>query len=315
MRYRNSLRNGEVLEDVLLKKLAERLGLSSNVSPEEVNRAYFSSVSTGVKKVDRQTRATLDDLLFLKRVRSTRDWNRRWASRIEEIYLNYDLVPEFEVEGSPEDIERRPQAESLTEYVTRAVHHIRGELGLSLLDNYHPSMSTKYSFEDLNYQSTDSPYNLEETFFLEERLALVSHLTPFFSHNPNTNLIGCHKVFRRETPDKTHLCEFTQLEIQKVASREDPVEELKLCFLKILDALGLETDHVEFRMTRYPYVSPGFEIYYTKEGEFLEVGGCGIMLNSLMRDDRIYLAGAIGVERCYALSHGLKSVNKSALSL
>ena len=63
-------------------------------------------------------------------------------------------------------------------------------------------------------------------------------------------------------------------------------------------------------MTYYPYVSPAYEIYYTKNNNFIEIGGCGIMLNSVIKNQDLYLAGAIGLERCYSLCYNLKTINQ-----
>lgn len=254
----------------------------------------------------------ISNLIFLKRAHSTETWSDTWVKRIHEIFNTFQLYPDIEKIEIKKIHNICVGRESFSEYVNKVLFLLKTELSLTDNLNYHPIISTLDCFTSLNYEKGGSPFNMKETFFIDQDHVLTSHLTPYFVKDKllgvgSSRNIGYYKCYRRENPDKTHLCEFNQLQVQIKSVSKDPSMELKQLFLRIYELLGLDLNYIEFRTTHYPYVSPAYQIYYTKKG-FIELGGCGVMMNSVLKTHELYLAGAVGLERCYSLVYDLNTI-------
>lgn len=272
--------------------------------------SFYYSITDSIK--DTQIELIIKEYLFLKRVTTTITWKDTWITQVKLYYNRYDLVPKIEKILLHTTLVSPQRRESFSEYATRVTVKLREELLAPLKPKYDPVIHPTQCFIDLNYVKGDSPYNKGESFFLSDDQVLTSHLTPYFvkgkvRFNQLENALFYNKCYRRENPDKTHLCEFNQLEIHLKSTTENPPKELKEMFLRAYIILGLDPKYIEFRTTHYPYVSPAYQIYYTKD-QFIELGGCGIMLNSVISNPDLYLAGAIGLERCYTLLYGLTTI-------
>lgn len=270
---------------------------------------YYSS---GIKRTYPLIEAIIKEYLFIKRAYATTDWKSSWMPLVQTYYKRYYLTPDAEITAQSTLSLVKPNRESFTEYATRVTAALRRELNAPLKPAYNPVISPTECFIDLHYVKGDSPYNKKESFFLTEDQVLASHLTPYFVKDRVNainldNTLCYNRCYRRENPDKTHLCEFNQLEIHLKSNTLNPAKELKEMFLRAYMILGLDPRYIEFRTTHYPYVSPAYQMYYTKN-QFIELGGCGIMLNSVISNPDLYLAGAIGLERCYTLLYGLTTI-------
>ena len=310
----------------LIKKLKESLTFLLNCPTSDTNtittKNYHQIYYLTPEKISdlEKYKRNLENLKFLERTGSTTTWPSKWVSKLKEIasQLKTQLILE-DTQVNSKSIDSLSTSKGLYYYLSMVIPTIRKRLNLSTRKTkINPLMSTKKAFDDLNYSfKSDAGYNKKETFYVSNQpeQILTPHSTAYFVATKETNLLEAHKVYRRENVDATHLCEFTQLEYQKISTTSDPISELKRDLLLIYSYLGLDKNYIEFRPTRYFYTAPSFEIYYNKDDQFIELGGCGVMSDFIPNISEkskkgVVLAAGIGLERCYMIANNYTSLTQ-----
>ncbi len=222
----------------------------------------------------------------------------------------------------------RGHAHLLSQVETRILDIFRG-MGFSVArgddveDDYH-------NFEALNMPQGHPARDMQDTFFATENIVLRTHTSPvqirvMKSMEPPVRMVFPGRVYRRETPDATHSCDFHQVEILYV-DHGVTMPDLKGALTTFAhEMFGGHLD-VRFRPSYFPFVEPGAEMDIScfqcegagcrlcKQSGWIEILGAGMVHPQVLRNVGYdpetvsgYAAG-VGVERIAMLRHGVPDI-------
>ncbi|KAF6002313.1 hypothetical protein F1559_004270 [Cyanidiococcus yangmingshanensis] len=125
-------------------------------------------------------------------------------------------------------------------------------------------------------------------------------------------MFSIDRVFRNETLDATHLCEFHQVE-GWVAGRGLSLADLKQIIAQFFRRIGMS--RLRFKPTYNPYTEPSMEIYAYHEslGRWVEIGNSGIFRPEMLQpmglppDIRV-IAWGLSLERPTMILYGLSNI-------
>eukprot|EP01010_Urceolus_cornutus_P004483 NODE_702_length_1408_cov_270.764533_g532_i0.p1 GENE.NODE_702_length_1408_cov_270.764533_g532_i0~~NODE_702_length_1408_cov_270.764533_g532_i0.p1 ORF type:complete len:389 (+),score=63.53 NODE_702_length_1408_cov_270.764533_g532_i0:126-1292(+) len=177
-------------------------------------------------------------------------------------------------------------------------------------DNLPPVVSTQQNFDSLLIPSDHVSRSPRDTFYLNKDLLLRPH-TSAHQHDllsaGHRQFLVCGDVYRRDTIDRTHYWAFHQMEGVKIMDTTDvqKVEaDLKASLEKLVRVLFGNLGEGELRWVDayFPFTEPSFELEIMFQGEWLEVLGCGVMQEQILRNaavqnDKMGWAFGIGLER------------------
>eukprot|EP01012_Entosiphon_sulcatum_P034772 TRINITY_DN4415_c0_g1_i1.p1 TRINITY_DN4415_c0_g1~~TRINITY_DN4415_c0_g1_i1.p1 ORF type:complete len:504 (+),score=120.92 TRINITY_DN4415_c0_g1_i1:63-1574(+) len=122
------------------------------------------------------------------------------------------------------------------------------------------------------------------------------------------------RVFRNERMDRTHLCEFFQIEgfiVDYDLSLANMMQVLEEFFLKV------GVNPLRFKPTYNPYTEPSMEIFGYHQGleKWIEVGNSGVFRPEMLRpmgfDERVTaIAWGLSLERPAMMSYALNDIHK-----
>ncbi|MEM8889064.1 MAG: hypothetical protein AAGD28_13855 [Bacteroidota bacterium] len=120
-------------------------------------------------------------------------------------------------------------------------------------------------------------------------------------------------VYRRDQIDRLHLAEIHQMDLWRITKKPMNSEDMREMIQLVLDAV---LEGCEYRLEErvHPYTQEGLQIDVQYEGEWVEVGECGlthpeIHKENLPQGDPIYgLAMGLGLDRILMLRKGMKDV-------
>jgi phenylalanyl-tRNA synthetase alpha chain len=181
-------------------------------------------------------------------------------------------------------------------------------LGFSVAEG--PEIETDwFNFEALNMPTSHPARNEFDTLFVDHAGApagttvLRTHTSPvqiraMLADEPPLYVIAPGRVFRRDTPDATHMPVFHQIE-GLVVDRDINLGHLAgtiEAFTKAFFGAGFTS---RLRPSYFPFTEPSAEFdIRTPSGEWLELGGCGMVHPSVLR------AGGIDPEEWSGFAFG-----------
>lgn len=305
-----------ILKDLLLKKLnTENLDLYFT---QLLRKSSRSPVEEAILKTD----YTMWKLF--KVMKRTPAWSKNWLTSMTN-YLN-DIGYPLELSTNLKDSKGKifeQKSLSFAKFLTR-IKHARKILNLNTYEHYEDKdyLHEKEVFECVEIKKDlDPDFGVQSTYYTDKDHCLITQATPYYLKYKQENTLAYFKVFRRETPDKTHLCEFYQLEYVKKYHGKEPVLALINDFITLYRVLGLTTD-IHVRSTRNNYTWPSFEFFTSLSSEdphnLIEIGNSGIMDPLVLKKNHSsydlkanYLAGAIGLERLYNVITGKKHISEA----
>jgi phenylalanyl-tRNA synthetase alpha chain len=194
-----------------------------------------------------------------------------------------------------------------------------------------PEIETEfYNFDALNIPAGHPARSPQDTFYINDRLALRSQTSTMQIHamqkrRPPLRVAAPGRVFRRDTPDATHNPMFYQVE-GLLVDRGVTLGDLKGTVEEFVHRLfGPETS-IRFRASYFPFVEPGAEIDYTcfkcdgsgcrvcKGSGWIEMGGSGMVHPNVLRavdidpEEFTGFAFGLGLDRLCALMYGLDDI-------
>ena len=194
-----------------------------------------------------------------------------------------------------------------------------------------PEIETDFfNFEALNIPANHPARSPQDTFYLENGLALRSQTSNVQIHamqrrRPPLRVIAPGKVFRRDTPDATHNPMFYQVE-GLLVDRNVSLEDLKGTLNEFVRRMfGAET-RTRFRASYFPFTEPSAEVDYScfkcggsgcricKRSGWIELGGSGMVhpnvLSKVEIDPEEFsgFAFGLGIDRMCALMYGLDDI-------
>lgn len=201
---------------------------------------------------------------------------------------------------------------------------IFADLGFSVAEG--PDIETDdYNFTKLNIPEEHPSRQDHDTFYFKpdeegSRLVLRTHTSPvqirtMLNQRPPIRIIAPGRVYRCDS-DQTHTPMFHQIEAL-VIDQETHMGHLKWVLIEMCKAF-FEVDEVKmrFRASHFPFTEPSAEIdigadAIGKPGEWLEIGGCGMVHPNVLRNCRldpdVYqgFAFGMGIDRMAMLKYGI----------
>ncbi|XP_051185325.1 phenylalanine--tRNA ligase, chloroplastic/mitochondrial [Lolium perenne] len=181
-------------------------------------------------------------------------------------------------------------------------------------DDLCPLVSTKQNFDDVLVPADHVSRSYNDTYYVDSQTVLRCHTSAHQAEllrEGHTHFLVIGDVYRRDSIDSTHYPVFHQMEGFRVFSPEDwsasgmdgtayAATDLK----KTLEGLATHLfGAVEMRWvdTYFPFTNPSFELEIYFQGDWLEVLGCGVteqeILKSNGRTDHVAWAFGLGLER------------------
>ena len=178
------------------------------------------------------------------------------------------------------------------------VEDIFVSLGYHIEDG--PEIETDfYNFDALNIPANHPARSWQDTFYLNDHLALRSQTSNVQIHamqrrKPPLRVIAPGRVFRRDTPDATHNPMFFQVE-GLVVDRGITLGDLKGTIEEFVHRMFGPEIKTRFRPSYFPFVEPGAESDFLcfkcggsgcrvcKSAGWIEMGGSGMVHPNVLR--------------------------------
>ena len=198
-----------------------------------------------------------------------------------------------------------------THIVTQAWERLEDVfIGLGFTVAEGPEVETDWhNFEALNMPSTHPARNEFDTLFVDHAGAppgttvLRTHTSPvqirtMLAGRPPLYIIAPGRVFRRDTPDATHMPVFHQIE-GLVVDRDISLGHLAGTIEAFTKAFFGDGFSSRLRPSYFPFTEPSGEFdIRTPKGDWLELGGCGMVHPNVLR------AGGIDPEEWSGFAFG-----------
>lgn len=184
----------------------------------------------------------------------------------------------------------------------------------TIVDDLPPIVATHDNFDSLLIPPDHVSRSKSDTYYLRDDVVLRTHTS---AHQAALLQQGLNQflvtgdVYRRDEIDSSHYPVFHQMEGVRMFKPEelpaDPVERIKVMEADLKEGLeGMAKalfGEVEMRWvdTYFPFTEPSFELEIFFEGDWLEVLGCGIVQQEIVknagRGDQPGWAFGLGLER------------------
>jgi phenylalanyl-tRNA synthetase alpha chain len=187
-----------------------------------------------------------------------------------------------------------------------------------------------YNFDALNIPANHPARSQQDTFYVDEKLALRSQTSTVQIHamqqrKPPLRIIAPGRVFRRDTPDATHNPMFYQVE-GLLVDRGITLGDLKGTLQVFVHRLFGPETQTRFRASYFPFTEPSAEVDYScfkcggkgcricKGSGWIELGGSGMVHPNVLRNVNIDpeeytgFAFGLGLDRMCALMYELDDI-------
>ncbi len=306
----------DVLEQVRVSAVGKKGSVSALMSrlgkmPPEERKAFGQAVNSIKARVTH----ALDER---KAALAAQELEKRLANEKEDVTLPIRLGPQFEGRIHP------------VSQVSDELVEIFADMGFSVAEG--PDIES----DDLNFTKLNIPLEHparqeHDTFYFgpcsvktdngeAERLVLRTHTSPvqirtMMASKPPIRIIAPGRVYRCDS-DQTHTPMFHQIEAL-VIDEQTHMGNLKWVLEEMCKAFfEVEEVKMRFRASHFPFTEPSAEIdigadAIGKPGEWLEIGGCGMVHPNVLRncglDPEVYqgFAFGMGIDRMAMLKYGL----------
>ncbi|OVA13421.1 Phenylalanyl-tRNA synthetase [Macleaya cordata] len=181
-------------------------------------------------------------------------------------------------------------------------------------DDLCPIVSTKANFDDVLVPADHVSRSYNDTYYIDAQTVLRCHTSAHQAEllrRGNTHFLVTGDVYRRDSIDSTHYPVFHQMEGVRVfspneweASGMDATTYAATDLKKCLEGLARHLfGAVEMRWvdTYFPFTNPSFELEIYFQEKWLEVLGCGVMEQEILKRsgnlDKVAWAFGLGLER------------------
>lgn len=172
------------------------------------------------------------------------------------------------------------------EIIKKIIHGYFGE-GFTKFDNMNPIVHIEENFDKLLIPKDHPARKTSDTYYKDETHVLRTHTSAHQNELLNaghTKFLVTGDVYRKDDIDASHYPIFHQMEgVCVLKNEQDAVEELKNVLSGLIDVLF---PGCEYRLTEdyFPFTSPSFEIEVMFNDKWLEVLGCGIVQDEIMKN-------------------------------
>lgn len=229
----------------------------------------------------------------------------------------------------------------IVNYFYKSFVNNRGNPIFSIYDNLSPLVSIEQNFNSLLIPANHPSRSKSDCYYINRDYLLRAHMTAHQSELISSGLndfIMVGDVFRRDEIDRTHYPIFHQMDAVRLRTKNElfpndgdleifdnghttdqfcgeqqkqachTLEAVKLMEFELKSTLqGLAKElfgqEVQYRWvdTTFPFTQPSWELEVLHEGDWLELLGCGIMQQTILKNagvtNRIGWAFGLGLER------------------
>jgi phenylalanyl-tRNA synthetase alpha chain len=187
-----------------------------------------------------------------------------------------------------------------------------------------------YNFDALNIPPNHPARSPQDTFYINDRLALRSQTSTIQIHamqrrRPPLRVIAPGKVFRRDTPDATHNPMFFQVE-GLLVDRDITMGDLKGTLQEFVHRMFGPATRTRFRPSYFPFTEPSAEVDYScfkcggtgcricKGSGWIELGGSGMVHPNVLKavdidpEEWSGFAFGLGLDRMCGLMYELDDI-------
>ena len=284
----------------LLKKkyLSKKDGLFILYKKEIIQSKNIDQIKK-IKDLENQVSILFDDLVA--------EYNRKNAQlNIDSVDLNLN-IPMIN-QGSISPL-RMAKVEILSIMSRFGFDHVEDRI---IEDDYH-------NFTALNIPENHPARDMHDTFYLKNKKLLRTHTSTvqirYMSNNkPPFSFVSSGSVFRYENMDSTHSPMFNQIE-GVLLNEEVSFAQLKsFLTLFLRQFFNDDTLKVRFRPSYFPFTQPSAEVDIFKNNKWLEVLGCGMIHNNVLKNLDIDVnkysgfAFGMGIDRLAMLKYGINNI-------
>lgn len=177
----------------------------------------------------------------------------------------------------------------------------------AVLDNprevrHHPLVPVEHNYEHLGYPEDAITRDARYTRYVSETCMLRSHTTamipPALKHaTPDVTLLCPGLVYRRDTVDRLHTGTPHQLDVWRISTHEEELDDLIHTVVTTL----LPGKRYRTIDAQHPYTTHGKQIDVWHDGQWVEVGECGLAARHVLKHHPHGLAMGLGLDRILML--------------
>ncbi len=187
-----------------------------------------------------------------------------------------------------------------------------------------------YNFTKLNLPKDHPARDMQDTFYISERVVLRTHTSPcqvraLLNLEPPYRLVIPGRVFRVDEVDASHSPVFMQME-GFIVDKDLTLADLKGTLLTFIHTVFGEDVKMRFRPSYFPFTEPSAEVDVScticngkgcracKGTGWLEILGCGVcnphIIENCGLDPKVWkgLAFGLGVDRITSLKYGITDI-------
>ncbi len=304
----SSLRELEELEQEIFGRKSGAMTLAMR----ELKDLVDSEKKTKAKELNEQKKNFVDEIESLKNKLGTPGDNL--LIKEDSIDVTLDLPEKSQGHLHP-----------VVEFM-RSIEEIFGRMGFDVA--YGPEVESEdYNFNKLNIPDDHPARDSQDTFFMKgkKKTVLRTHTSPvqiryMLEHKPPFRMICPGKTYRKDS-DATHSPMFHQFEGLMI-DKDISLANLKCILITALRELIGRDVEFRFRTGFFPFTEPSMEmdmmwqgeIKDSREGKWLEMGGCGMVHPNVLRNVKIDpdkwqgFAFGFGIERPIMIKHQIKDI-------
>ncbi|MFS8101135.1 hypothetical protein LFM09_28830 [Lentzea alba] len=174
---------------------------------------------------------------------------------------------------------------------------------------HHPLVPVEHNYEHLGYPADAITRDARYTRYVSETCMLRSHTTamipPALKHaTPDVTLLCPGLVYRRDTVDRLHTGTPHQLDLWRISEHPEDLNDL----------IGRVTNTLLPGMTyrtidaQHPYTTHGKQIDVWHDGQWVEIGECGLAARHVLKHHPHGLAMGLGLDRILMLRKGIPDI-------
>ncbi|GGU37942.1 PheS-related mystery ligase SrmL [Lentzea flava] len=174
---------------------------------------------------------------------------------------------------------------------------------------HHPLVPVEHNYEHLGYPADAITRNARYTRYVSETCMLRSHTTamipPALRHaTPDVTLICPGLVYRRDTVDRLHTGTPHQLDVWRISRQPERLDDLIDTVVTTL----LPGKRYRTIDAQHPYTTHGKQIDVWHDGQWVEIGECGLAARHVLKHHPHGLAMGLGLDRILMLRKGIPDI-------
>ncbi len=318
------------IEEVKSKFLSEILSVEDEKQLEELRVKYLGRkgiiqlLFDKLREVPREEKPALGKLLNELKELAQEKYNEK-KLEIERKKTKIESAVDLTIPGRLKYTGRKHPLTQTLEEIKKIFIGMGFEVasGPEIEDDYH-------NFEALNIPPEHPARDMQDTFFIEDKIILRTHTSPvqirvMESRKPPVRIIAPGRVYRNEAISARSYCLFHQVEGLYVDEGVS-FAELKGTLLAFAKQMFGSDVKLRFRPSFFPFTEPSAEVDVScficggkgcrvcKYGGWLEILGCGMVDPNVFKfvgyDTEKYTGYAfgMGVERIAMLKYGIDDI-------